>query len=55
MTLLDGMTPERLRKLVAPLLADPARRLGIAERARAHGRPDAADRLVDVVLTAVSS
>lgn len=48
--LLGQATPDTLRDAVAPLLADPARRADIAQRARSHGRPDAADRLVDVLL-----
>ncbi|MEY9842744.1 glycosyltransferase [Streptacidiphilus sp. EB103A] len=48
--LLGEVTAERLRAAVAPLLADPALRARIGERARAHGRPDAADRLVDLLL-----
>ncbi|RCV50229.1 UDP-N-acetylglucosamine--N-acetylmuramyl-(pentapeptide) pyrophosphoryl-undecaprenol N-acetylglucosamine transferase [Marinitenerispora sediminis] len=49
---LPEVTPDILRAAVGPLLADPGRRAAMAERARAHGRPDAADRLVDVVLSA---
>ncbi|MFG2177495.1 glycosyltransferase [Streptomyces abikoensis] len=52
--LLGDVTADRLRDAVGPLLADPARREAMAERARAHGRPDAADRLVDVILSAAS-
>lgn len=52
--LLDGVSPEKLRGAVEPLLTDAGRRDGMEERARARGRPDAADRLVDVVLSAVS-
>ena len=48
--LLGDPTPDDLRSAVAPLLADPAHRHRIAENARAQGRPDAADRLVDVLL-----
>ncbi|TBO54894.1 UDP-N-acetylglucosamine--N-acetylmuramyl-(pentapeptide) pyrophosphoryl-undecaprenol N-acetylglucosamine transferase [Streptomyces kasugaensis] len=51
--LLGEVTPESLRSAVAPLLTDPHQRIGVAERARSHGRPDAAERLVDVVLSAV--
>ncbi|MGW7353979.1 UDP-N-acetylglucosamine--N-acetylmuramyl-(pentapeptide) pyrophosphoryl-undecaprenol N-acetylglucosamine transferase [Streptomyces sp. NPDC054784] len=47
-------TPDRLRAALGPLLTDPARRAGMAEAARAHGRPDAAERLVDVLLAAAS-
>ncbi|MDT0342080.1 UDP-N-acetylglucosamine--N-acetylmuramyl-(pentapeptide) pyrophosphoryl-undecaprenol N-acetylglucosamine transferase [Streptomyces litchfieldiae] len=46
------VTAERLREAVAPLLTDPHRREAMAARAREHGRPDAAERLVDVVLSA---
>ena len=50
---LDGeVTADRLRDALAPLLAQPERRAAVAERAREHGRPDAAERLVDVVLAA---
>lgn len=52
--LLGDVTPESLRQAVAPLLADPKRRTEMARRARSHGRPDAADRLVDVLLAAVA-
>jgi UDP-N-acetylglucosamine--N-acetylmuramyl-(pentapeptide) pyrophosphoryl-undecaprenol N-acetylglucosamine transferase len=51
---LEGeVTGERMRKALGPLLADAHLRQAMAERARAHGRPDAADRLVDVILSAV--
>ncbi|GAA4010066.1 hypothetical protein GCM10022247_35270 [Allokutzneria multivorans] len=46
-------TPQDLQAAVAPLLGDPARRAAMAGHARAHGRPDAAVKLVDVVLSAV--
>ena len=49
--LLGDVTPDQLRSAVAPLLADPYRRRQIADNARAQGRPDAADRLVDVLLS----
>ncbi|MFD8592313.1 glycosyltransferase [Streptomyces sp. NPDC059637] len=52
--LLGEVTADMLRDSVGPLLTDPARRAAMAERARALGRPDAADRLVDVILSAVS-
>jgi len=48
--LLDEATPQTLVEAVGPLLADPARREKVAERARSQGRRDAADRLVDVLL-----
>ncbi|WP_405743696.1 UDP-N-acetylglucosamine--N-acetylmuramyl-(pentapeptide) pyrophosphoryl-undecaprenol N-acetylglucosamine transferase [Streptomyces sp. NBC_01525] len=53
--LTGDVTAERLHNALGPLLADPARRAGMAQAARAHGRPDAADRLVDVLLSAASS
>lgn len=52
--LLGDVTADQLRDAVGPLLTDPALRETMAERARAHGRPDAADRLVDVILSAAS-
>jgi UDP-N-acetylglucosamine--N-acetylmuramyl-(pentapeptide) pyrophosphoryl-undecaprenol N-acetylglucosamine transferase len=53
--LVDEVSPERLREAVGPLLADPARRAAMADRARMFGRPDAAERLADVVLEAAGS
>ncbi|MEU6872504.1 UDP-N-acetylglucosamine--N-acetylmuramyl-(pentapeptide) pyrophosphoryl-undecaprenol N-acetylglucosamine transferase [Streptomyces sp. NPDC046751] len=52
--LLGEATAASLRDAVGPLLTDPGRRDAMAERARAHGRPDAAARLVDVILSAAS-
>jgi UDP-N-acetylglucosamine--N-acetylmuramyl-(pentapeptide) pyrophosphoryl-undecaprenol N-acetylglucosamine transferase len=49
--LIGEVTPDQLRSAVAPLLSDPSRRQQIAGNARAQGRPDAADRLVDVLLS----
>lgn len=54
LALLGEVTSQALQSAVGPLLTDPALRAGMAERARVHGRPDAADRLVDVVLSAAS-
>jgi UDP-N-acetylglucosamine--N-acetylmuramyl-(pentapeptide) pyrophosphoryl-undecaprenol N-acetylglucosamine transferase len=48
------VTADRLREAAGPLLDDPQTRAVMAERARTHGRPDAADRLVDVILSAAS-
>ncbi|MEV6833457.1 UDP-N-acetylglucosamine--N-acetylmuramyl-(pentapeptide) pyrophosphoryl-undecaprenol N-acetylglucosamine transferase [Streptomyces sp. NPDC051133] len=48
------VTTARLQTAVGPLLADAQVRWGMAERARAYGRPDAADRLVDEVLAAAA-
>lgn len=42
---------EELRATLAELVADPARRLRMAEAARALARPDAAERVADVVLS----
>lgn len=51
--MLEGAaTPGALQAAVEGLLADPVRRAAVAERARKHGLPDAADRLADVVLAA---
>lgn len=49
--LLGVVSTECLREAVAPLLADADQRAAIAQRAREYGRPDAADRLVDTVLS----
>jgi UDP-N-acetylglucosamine--N-acetylmuramyl-(pentapeptide) pyrophosphoryl-undecaprenol N-acetylglucosamine transferase len=48
------VTADRLREAAGPLLNDPQARAVMAERARTHGRPDAADRLVDVILSAAT-
>ncbi|GAB3438003.1 undecaprenyldiphospho-muramoylpentapeptide beta-N-acetylglucosaminyltransferase [Streptomonospora sediminis] len=50
----DEVTPELLREKLEPLLDDPDRRTAVAAKAREHGKPDAADRLVDVVLSAAA-
>jgi UDP-N-acetylglucosamine--N-acetylmuramyl-(pentapeptide) pyrophosphoryl-undecaprenol N-acetylglucosamine transferase len=49
--LLGRATPDALRGALEPLLADPALRARIAASARAHGKPDAAERLADTVLS----
>jgi UDP-N-acetylglucosamine--N-acetylmuramyl-(pentapeptide) pyrophosphoryl-undecaprenol N-acetylglucosamine transferase len=54
LALVGRPTPETLREAVAPLLMDPARRAAMAQRAQAQGRPDAAERLVDVLLSVVA-
>ncbi|MEU1284860.1 UDP-N-acetylglucosamine--N-acetylmuramyl-(pentapeptide) pyrophosphoryl-undecaprenol N-acetylglucosamine transferase [Kitasatospora sp. NPDC005856] len=51
--LLGRAAPDTLQAAIGPLLTDPARRADIARRAAEHGRPDAADRLVDVLLSVV--
>jgi len=53
-TLGGDVTPDALVRAAGPLLTDPGLRAAMAERARAHGRPDAADRLVDVIIAAAS-
>lgn len=53
--LIGDVTPDQLRSAVAPLLADPSRRRQVADNARAQGRPDAADRLVDVLLSVATA
>ncbi|WP_156002392.1 glycosyltransferase [Streptomonospora sp. PA3] len=52
LALLEEVSAQALRAKLEPLLADPARRAAVAGKAREHGRPNAAERLVDVVLTA---
>ncbi|MFF1556228.1 glycosyltransferase [Streptomyces sp. NPDC058279] len=52
--LLGEVTAQSLREVMGPLLTDPARRVAMAERARSYGRPDAAERLVDVLLAAAN-
>ncbi|MGW5465178.1 UDP-N-acetylglucosamine--N-acetylmuramyl-(pentapeptide) pyrophosphoryl-undecaprenol N-acetylglucosamine transferase [Streptomyces sp. NPDC003996] len=52
---LEGdVTADQVRNALGSLLADAHLRRGMAERARAYGRPDAADRLVDEILSAAS-
>ncbi|HEX2437768.1 MAG TPA: undecaprenyldiphospho-muramoylpentapeptide beta-N-acetylglucosaminyltransferase [Methylomirabilota bacterium] len=46
----SALTPETLRERVRTLLADPAGLKDMGERARALAVPDAADRLVDLVM-----
>jgi UDP-N-acetylglucosamine--N-acetylmuramyl-(pentapeptide) pyrophosphoryl-undecaprenol N-acetylglucosamine transferase len=50
--LLGEVTSESVREAVGALLTEPGRRDAMAKRARACGHPDAADRLVDLVLQA---
>ncbi|MER5969684.1 UDP-N-acetylglucosamine--N-acetylmuramyl-(pentapeptide) pyrophosphoryl-undecaprenol N-acetylglucosamine transferase [Streptomyces sp. NPDC002055] len=52
--LVGEVTGDGLCEAVTPLLGDPTQREAMAIAARAHGRPDAADRLVDVILSAAS-
>ncbi|MFJ1754958.1 UDP-N-acetylglucosamine--N-acetylmuramyl-(pentapeptide) pyrophosphoryl-undecaprenol N-acetylglucosamine transferase [Kitasatospora sp. NPDC088134] len=51
--LLGEVAPDHLRAALAPLLEDPERRAAMAARSREHGRPDAAQQLVDVLLSVV--
>jgi UDP-N-acetylglucosamine--N-acetylmuramyl-(pentapeptide) pyrophosphoryl-undecaprenol N-acetylglucosamine transferase len=50
--MLDGptATPEDLRNSIGALLADPRGRAAMAQSARAHGRPEAADNVVAELL-----
>ena len=43
----------RLQQVLAELAADPARRLAMANAARALAMPDAADRVADAVLETI--
>ncbi|MCX5421955.1 glycosyltransferase [Streptomyces sp. NBC_00078] len=45
------VTPEGLRASVGPILASPEQRRHTAQQARTLGRPDAADRLTEVLLS----
>lgn len=45
----------QLKSALGPLLTSRGRREGMARAARAHGRPDAAQRLVDVLLEAAGA
>lgn len=47
----EAVTAEGLRAAVSPILSSPKRREQMAERARSVGRPDAAERLTDVLLS----
>jgi UDP-N-acetylglucosamine--N-acetylmuramyl-(pentapeptide) pyrophosphoryl-undecaprenol N-acetylglucosamine transferase len=51
MILQRELTPARLAAEMQPLLADPARRLAMAEAARSQARPDATDRIATDCLT----
>ncbi|MCX4650205.1 MULTISPECIES: UDP-N-acetylglucosamine--N-acetylmuramyl-(pentapeptide) pyrophosphoryl-undecaprenol N-acetylglucosamine transferase [unclassified Streptomyces] len=53
--LVGEVSADRLRDALGPLLTDPARQAAMAQAAREHGRPDAAERLVDVLLDAARS
>jgi len=45
----DELTPERLRELVGALLAEPERLEVMGQAARTAARPDAAERIADMV------
>ena len=51
----DEMTPQAVATHVAPLLSDQAVRDRRAREARRLGRPDAADRVVDLILELANS
>ena len=46
----DEQLAPRLQSLLAELAADPARRLAMAEAARLLAKPDAAERIADIIL-----
>ncbi|MGV4984683.1 UDP-N-acetylglucosamine--N-acetylmuramyl-(pentapeptide) pyrophosphoryl-undecaprenol N-acetylglucosamine transferase [Streptomyces sp. NRAIS4] len=53
---LEGaVTADQVRNALGPLLVDAHLRWAMAERARAYGRPDAADRLVNEILAVAAS
>ncbi|WP_051723449.1 glycosyltransferase [Streptomyces albus] len=52
--LLGEVSAQGLQGALGPLLANRAERTAMARAARAHGCPDAAERLVDVVLEAAA-
>ncbi|MFE2491334.1 glycosyltransferase [Streptomyces mirabilis] len=51
----DAVTPEGLRDAVGPIISSPGERQHMAQQARALGRPDAADRLAEVLLTVATT
>jgi len=51
LALTGDVTPGTLTEALEPLLVDPARRSAVAATARSLGRPDAAERLAEAVLT----
>jgi UDP-N-acetylglucosamine--N-acetylmuramyl-(pentapeptide) pyrophosphoryl-undecaprenol N-acetylglucosamine transferase len=51
----DQATPDHLRDTILGLLADPQRRAALAQAAAAHGRPDAADLVINEILTAIAT
>jgi UDP-N-acetylglucosamine--N-acetylmuramyl-(pentapeptide) pyrophosphoryl-undecaprenol N-acetylglucosamine transferase len=48
----DDIDGERFGDIIVSLLRDPARRATMSDASRALGRPDAADRVVDIARTA---
>ena len=50
----EGITPEKLKDMLAAILAEPARLVEVAKRAREVGIPNAATRLADMVAGLVS-
>jgi UDP-N-acetylglucosamine--N-acetylmuramyl-(pentapeptide) pyrophosphoryl-undecaprenol N-acetylglucosamine transferase len=46
-----AVAPDGLRSAVGPILASPEKRQYMAQQARTVGRPDAADRLTDLLLS----
>jgi UDP-N-acetylglucosamine--N-acetylmuramyl-(pentapeptide) pyrophosphoryl-undecaprenol N-acetylglucosamine transferase len=50
----DEQLADNLRGVIGALAGDPARRLAMAEAARGLARPDAAERVADIVLAATA-
>ncbi|MFP3344530.1 glycosyltransferase, partial [Halomonas sp. SIMBA_159] len=46
----DEALAENLQPVLRDLLADPQRRLAMAQAARGLAKPDAADRIADIIL-----
>ena len=51
----DTATPDHLRSAITTLLADPGRRAALSQAAAAHGRPDAASRVVTEILATATA
>lgn len=51
----EAVTAEGLKAAVSPLISSPLKREEMATRARAKGRPDAANRLTDILLSVAFS
>lgn len=51
----DDTLAARLQQVLQTLLADPARRLTMAQAARTLAKPDAAERIADIILQEAGS